>query len=58
MTCNEGNNYLLSTGGDGRLSVLDLRKNTLQGISDELDDELLSASVIKVSYETLYLLEE
>lgn len=33
--------------GDGRLSVYDLRKNVLAGKSDELDDELLSVSVIK-----------
>ncbi len=34
--------------GDGRLSVYDLRKSILVGQSDELDDELLSISVIKV----------
>ncbi|KAJ0411197.1 hypothetical protein ATCC90586_008913 [Pythium insidiosum] len=32
---------------DGRLSAYDLRKNVLAGKSDELDDELLSVSVIK-----------
>lgn len=39
--------HLLATGGDGRLSAYDLRKNTLVGKSDELDDELLSIAVIK-----------
>ncbi|GLD97506.1 hypothetical protein PINS_up006196 [Pythium insidiosum] len=39
--------HLLATGGDGRLSAYDLRKNVLAGKSDELDDELLSVSVIK-----------
>ena len=39
---------LLDCSGDGRLSAYDLRKNVLVGKSDELDDELLSVTVIKV----------
>lgn len=39
--------HLLATGGDGRLSAYDLRKNILAGKSDELEDELLSVAVIK-----------
>lgn len=44
---NPAQDHLLATSGDGRLSVYDLRKNVLAGKSDELDDELLSVSVIK-----------
>ncbi|KAF1318667.1 Transducin family protein wd-40 repeat family protein, partial [Globisporangium splendens] len=44
---NPAGDHLLATSGDGRLSVYDLRKNVLAGKSDELDDELLSVSVIK-----------
>lgn len=44
---NPARDHLLATSGDGRLSVYDLRKNVLAGKSDELDDELLSVSVIK-----------
>uniref|UniRef100_K3WEM9 Uncharacterized protein n=1 Tax=Globisporangium ultimum (strain ATCC 200006 / CBS 805.95 / DAOM BR144) TaxID=431595 RepID=K3WEM9_GLOUD len=44
---NLAGDHLLATSGDGRLSVYDLRKNVLTGKSDELDDELLSVSVIK-----------
>lgn len=44
---NPARDHLLATSGDGRLSVYDLRKNVLAGKSDELEDELLSVSVIK-----------
>ncbi|RLN46652.1 hypothetical protein BBJ28_00009280, partial [Nothophytophthora sp. Chile5] len=44
---NPAQDHLLATSGDGRLSAYDLRKNVLAGKSDELDDELLSVSVIK-----------
>eukprot|EP00047_Mylnosiga_fluctuans_P001972 m.222635 g.222635 ORF g.222635 m.222635 type:complete len:393 (-) comp10797_c0_seq1:820-1998(-) len=37
---------LLCAGGDGRLSVLNLRKNTRKA-SDQLEDELLSVVVVK-----------
>jgi WD40 repeat protein len=47
MTLHPAGGHLVATGGDGRLSVYDLRKNVLAGKSDELDDELLSVSVIK-----------
>mmetsp|Transcript_45393 Transcript_45393/g.71016 ORF Transcript_45393/g.71016 Transcript_45393/m.71016 type:complete len:446 (-) Transcript_45393:80-1417(-) len=38
---------LLSTGGDGRLSVIDTRKGKKLGLSEEIDDELLSLQVLK-----------
>ncbi|DBA01043.1 TPA: hypothetical protein N0F65_002653 [Lagenidium giganteum] len=44
---NPDQTHLIATGGDGRLSAYDLRKMALEGKSDELDDELLSVSVIK-----------
>ncbi|RHY83508.1 hypothetical protein DYB35_001344 [Aphanomyces astaci] len=47
MTTNESKSTLLVTGGDGRLSVYDLKKNKFVQKSDELDDELLSVQIIK-----------
>ncbi|CEG35343.1 transducin family protein wd-40 repeat family protein [Plasmopara halstedii] len=44
---NPSQDHLLATSGDGRLSAYNLRKNALVGKSDELDDELLSVTVIK-----------
>jgi len=40
-------NTLLAAGGDGYLSVLDIRKGKLEARSDNLEDELLSISIIK-----------
>ncbi|KAH9098191.1 hypothetical protein LEN26_016628 [Aphanomyces euteiches] len=47
MTTNDAKDTLLVTGGDGRLSVYDLKKNKFVQKSDELDDELLSVKIIK-----------
>jgi WD repeat-containing protein 55 len=47
FAANASVDHLLATGGDGRLSAYDLRKNVLAGKSDELEDELLSVIVLK-----------
>ncbi|KDO29054.1 hypothetical protein SPRG_06109 [Saprolegnia parasitica CBS 223.65] len=47
MTTNDAKDTLLATGGDGRLSVYDLKKNAFVRKSDELDDELLSVRIVK-----------
>jgi len=40
-------NTCLATGGDGYLSILHLRKGTLEAMSDQMEDELLSVAVVK-----------
>eukprot|EP01125_Pyxidicula_operculata_P007911 TRINITY_DN266_c1_g1_i1.p1 TRINITY_DN266_c1_g1~~TRINITY_DN266_c1_g1_i1.p1 ORF type:complete len:263 (+),score=83.80 TRINITY_DN266_c1_g1_i1:339-1127(+) len=40
-------NMLLCTSGDGTLAVYDLRKNILEAMSDNMEDELLSISIVK-----------
>nr|CCA14958.1 conserved hypothetical protein [Albugo laibachii Nc14] len=47
FACNDAQDHILATSGDGRLSAYDLRKHTLAGKSDELEDELLSVCIIK-----------
>ena len=44
---------LLTTGGDGRLSVIDLRKRKLEEQSDCNESELLSVAIIKVCSQTI-----
>jgi hypothetical protein len=39
---------LFYTSGDGLLSVWDIRKPQLKAMSDCMDDELLSAVIVKV----------
>jgi len=40
-------NTVLSAGGDGYLSALQLRKGTLEARSDNMEDELLSVTLLK-----------
>ena len=47
MDCDKEGRHLLCTSGDGILSVYDLRKKQLLQQSDQLDEELLSVSVMK-----------
>lgn len=47
MTCNSALDHMLVTSGDGTLSSYDLRKNKLEGRSDDLEDELLSVVIGK-----------
>jgi WD40 repeat protein len=41
---------LIAVGGDGYLSTWDLRKPDVAAMSDQLEDELLSVSVVKVKF--------
>eukprot|EP00163_Fabomonas_tropica_P028323 TRINITY_DN573_c0_g1_i3.p1 TRINITY_DN573_c0_g1~~TRINITY_DN573_c0_g1_i3.p1 ORF type:complete len:210 (-),score=30.57 TRINITY_DN573_c0_g1_i3:54-683(-) len=49
MTLDEEKNVLLVSSGDGTLSVFDTRKRKHVARSEQLDDELLSINVLKVS---------
>lgn len=47
MACDAENTTLLVTSGDGTLSVLNIRRQSVQERSDHLDGELLSVAVVK-----------
>jgi len=47
MKCSKDAKHLLTTSGDGVLSVLNLRKRVVEHASDQLDEELLSLAIIK-----------
>lgn len=47
LTSDKQKKHLLSTSGDGVLSVFNLRKNAIVQESDQLDDELLCLDIIK-----------
>jgi len=44
---NADTNHLCAAGGDGYLSVWNLRKGVLEAMSDNLEDELLSCTLMK-----------
>lgn len=48
MVCDDDRRTVLATSGDGRLSVIDLRKRTLDEQSDTNESELLSVTIMKV----------
>lgn len=47
MTFSATKNTLIAVAGDGNLSVWDIRKPKLMAMSDCMDDELLSAVIVK-----------
>jgi len=47
MKCSKDEKTVLSTSGDGVLSVLNLRKREVEHVSDQLDEELLSLVIFK-----------
>ncbi|GAB5593574.1 hypothetical protein Unana1_08474 [Umbelopsis nana] len=47
MTFSSDKNILIAVAGDGLLSVWDIRKPKLKAMSDCMDDELLSAVIVK-----------
>jgi WD40 repeat protein len=47
LAVNESKNMLLATGGDGYLSVFQMRKGVLEARSDNMEDELLSIAMVK-----------
>ena len=47
---------LICAGGDGYLSVFDIRKKDLLARSDNMECELLSVAIIKVSYISICIL--
>ena len=49
MVSDAARRTLLATSGDGRLSVIDLRKRRLEETSDRNESELLSVAIMKVS---------
>ena len=50
MVSNDAGRTLLATSGDGRLSVIDLRKKRLVEKSDCNESESLSVAIMKVSW--------
>ena len=50
MVSDDAGRTLLATSGDGRLSVIDLRKKRLVEKSDCNESELLSVAIVKVSW--------
>ena len=50
MVSDDAGRSLLATSGDGRLSVIDLRKRRLEEKSDCNETELLSVAIMKVSW--------
>lgn len=48
MTYSAQHRTMIAVGGDGYLSTWDLRKPNVAAMSDQLEDELLSVSVVKV----------
>ena len=50
MVSDDARRTLLATSGDGRLSVVDLRKKRLVEKSDCNESELLSVAIMKVSW--------
>lgn len=47
---------LVCGSGDGTLAVYDIRKGTLYAMSDNMEDELLSLALLKVSFFSFLLI--
>lgn len=47
MALAESSGTLVVTSGDGRLSAINLKAGKVEGVSDQIEDELLSVAIIK-----------
>lgn len=54
MAVDDSQRTLLATSGDGRLSVVDLRKRKLEEQSDCNESELLSVAILKVCLQKMF----